>query len=85
MDYLVNDVYQKQLLITQSELRTLQAQMNPHFIFNVLNTISLQAQMDGNEKVSQMVYSLSQLLQEGIILEDQVEEIVLLIILTQVL
>ena len=67
IDYLVNDVYQKQLLITQSELRTLQAQMNPHFIFNVLNTISLQAQMDGNEKVSQMVYSLSQLLQEGII------------------
>ena len=67
ISHLVNDIYQKQLLVTQAELRALQSQMNPHFIFNVLNTISIQAQMNGDEKVSQMVYSLSQLMQDSII------------------
>lgn len=71
IDHLVNDVYQKQLLITQAELRTLQAQMNPHFIFNVLNTISLQAQMNGDNKVSGMVYALSQLMQNSIIKQGE--------------
>lgn len=66
IDHLVNDVYQKQLLVTEAELKSLQAQMNPHFMFNVLNTISIQAQMDGNENISQMVCTLSQLMQASI-------------------
>lgn len=35
IDYLINDVYKKQLMLRESELKFLQSQMNPHFMFNV--------------------------------------------------
>lgn len=64
--YLINDVYAKQIIIKESELQFLQAQMNPHFMFNVLNAIAIQAKLDGNEKVYQMIHSFSLLTQAKI-------------------
>lgn len=57
-----NDNFQKQLLLKNAEIRALQAQMNPHFIFNVLNTIAWKAQMSDNEEIYQMVISLGEIL-----------------------
>lgn len=65
--YLINDVYEKKIIIKESELQFLQTQMNPHFTFNVLNTIALQAKLDGNEQVYQMIHSFSLLTQAKII------------------
>ena len=48
------------------ELKFLQTQMNPHFMFNVLNTLSLQAKMDGNEELFRMISTFSQLIQAKI-------------------
>ena len=48
------------------EMKFLQTQMNPHFMFNVLNTIALQAQLDGNKEVYRMISSFSQLIQAKI-------------------
>ena len=47
-------------------MKFLQTQMNPHFMFNVLNTIALQAQLDGNQEVYRMISSFSQLIQAKI-------------------
>lgn len=62
LDIYYNDNFQKQLLLKNSEIRALQSQMNPHFLFNVLNTIAWKAQMNDNEEIYQMVISLGELL-----------------------
>lgn len=57
-----NDNFQKQLLLKNAEIRALQSQINPHFLFNVLNTIAWKAQIHDNEEIYQMVISLGELL-----------------------
>lgn len=64
--YLITDVYQKQILLKESELKFLQSQMNPHFLFNILNTIALKAKFTGDEDVYKMITSFAQLTQASI-------------------
>lgn len=66
IDNLIKQVYEKQISIKDMEMKFLQTQMNPHFMFNVLNTIALQAQLDGNKEVYRMISSFSQLIQAKI-------------------
>ena len=70
IDYLVNEVYEKQILIKEMELKFLQTQMNPHFMFNVLNALALQAQIDGNRELSKKISTFSQLIQAKIYRSD---------------
>lgn len=67
LDASYNDNFQKQLLLKNAEIQALQSQMNPHFIFNVLNTIAWKAQMIDNEEIYQMVISLGELLRMDIL------------------
>lgn len=62
LDTYYTDNFQKQLLLKNAEIRALQSQMNPHFLFNVLNTIAWKAQIIHNEEIYQMVISLGELL-----------------------
>lgn len=61
---------EKQLLLKNSEIRSLQSQMDPHFLFNTLNTIAWNAQMSGNEEVYQMVIALGELLKTNTIAKE---------------
>lgn len=54
IEHLINDVYEKKILIMDNEMKYLQAQMDPHFMYNVLNTIALNAKIDGNEEIYRM-------------------------------
>lgn len=63
IDHLVNEVYEKQLLVRDMELKFLQTQMNPHFMFNVLKALALQARIDGNEELGKKIAVFSQLIQ----------------------
>jgi len=58
--------YEKRLLEEEAELKFLQQQMNPHFLFNILLTIQIKAKMSGDESVYKMISSLSSLLRAGI-------------------
>lgn len=62
LDIYYRDNFEKQLLLKNAEIQALQSQMDPHFLFNVLNTIAWKAQMTDNEEIYQMVISLGELL-----------------------
>ncbi len=48
----------KKAMLTQSEIKLLHAQVNPHFLFNALNTIKAVIRRD-SEQASQLVQYLS--------------------------
>ncbi|WP_456290226.1 histidine kinase [Paenibacillus sp. AK002] len=50
----------------QSEMKALQAQIDPHFLYNTLNTVYWKSQLNQLEDVQEMVLSLSQLFQLGL-------------------
>lgn len=56
---LVEDIKTEQFNLRQSELRVLQAQINPHFLYNTLDSIIWLAEAGEKEKVVQMVSALS--------------------------
>lgn len=57
--------------IKKEKLKTLQSQINPHFLFNTLNSISRMALLEDSPNTLEMVYCLSDLLRYTI---DKYEE-----------
>ncbi|MCM3767803.1 sensor histidine kinase [Neobacillus niacini] len=49
-------------LLKEMELKSLQNQINPHFLFNTLNTVSNMAYIEGAEKTSELIDSVAALL-----------------------
>lgn len=60
------DAYQKGLKLRESESRLLAAQINPHFIFNVLEAINMRCVDAGLKDISHMVTNLASLLRGNI-------------------
>ncbi|MDQ0060278.1 sensor histidine kinase [Paenibacillus harenae] len=50
---------EKDRLVKELELAALQNQINPHFLFNTLNVLSKLALMEGAEKTSDLIVSMS--------------------------
>lgn len=61
--------YELQLAYTKSELKTMQAQINPHFIYNVIQCFATNALKDHNLKQYRMITSFGQMLHYAMVLE----------------
>ena len=61
VDRLEKEKQKDALRIVQAELTALQAQINPHFIYNALETISMMAEINDDYEASQMATSLGKL------------------------
>lgn len=59
---LISENYEKQLLIRETEYRALQAQINPHFLYNTLDTVAWMARINKQREISLLVESLGRLL-----------------------
>ncbi|UJW59830.1 sensor histidine kinase [Bacillus sp. A116_S68] len=59
-NYLINVVYEKELTRHRAELKALQAQINPHFLFNTLEALYWTLE-EKDEEASNMILTMAQL------------------------
>lgn len=70
IETLVQEGYIKQLTIKDYEYRALQMQINPHFMYNTLDSIYWKAINSKQDDIATMIFSLSKLLRESIKYRD---------------
>jgi sensor histidine kinase YesM len=59
---LESELQRSKLLLQESQLRSLQSQINPHFLFNTLDLLSKKAYLEGSEETSDLLVSVAGLL-----------------------
>ena len=59
MNHLISEVYESKIQLQNSEMRALQAQINPHFLYNTLSLINWKALAAGEEDISRMTLAMS--------------------------
>ncbi|CAM4480145.1 two-component system sensor histidine kinase YesM [Paenibacillus endophyticus] len=59
LNELIEVVYQKEIIQSRTELKALQSQINPHFLFNTLEAFYWELDDKGEEELAQIVVAMS--------------------------
>ncbi len=59
LDKLISEVYEAKIELQHTEMRALQAQINPHFLYNSLSIINWKAIEAGEDEISRVTLDLS--------------------------
>ena len=62
----IHDIYQLELSQKDAHMRALQAQINPHFMYNTLEFIRMYAVMENQNELADIIYEFSSLLRNNI-------------------
>lgn len=62
IEHLVNKIQAEELMRKEAEYLALQSQINPHFIYNTLETIRMLAEVNNDEEVSEIAYTFGELM-----------------------
>ncbi|MDF2988323.1 MAG: signal transduction protein [Eubacterium sp.] len=71
IDHLVTWIYREQITRKEAEIKALQSQINPHFLFNTLESINWMAQLNNVPEISDTVSDLSTLMEASIGRDDR--------------
>lgn len=71
IDHLVTWIYREQITRKEAEIKALQSQINPHFLFNTLESINWMAQLNNVPEISETVSDLSTLMEASIGRDDR--------------
>ena len=63
---LIEENYVKQIALKETQFKALQAQINPHFLYNTLDSINWLANVNNQKDISTMVQSLGNLMRSAI-------------------
>lgn len=66
---LITENYSNRLIIKETEFRALQAQINPHFLYNTLESINWMAKVNRQTQISEMVEALGLLFRSSVSLK----------------
>lgn len=66
ISFLIDEVYRKEAMQSKTELQLLRSQINPHFMYNTLETIRSSAMIKHDDDIIEMVSLFGQLLRYGI-------------------
>ena len=72
IDILVNTVHATQLRKRETELSALQAQINPHFIYNTLESIRRMAELNDDNDTAEMTFLLGKMLRYSINIKNRI-------------
>lgn len=82
IERLIKESIDRELLVKNSEIRALQNQINAHFIYNVLESIKMMAEIDEEYAISDAILSLGKLLRYSmhwgtgnVLVEEEIEYI----------
>ncbi|WP_322907955.1 sensor histidine kinase [Paenibacillus sp. SGZ-1009] len=83
-NHLIKMVYEKEITRNRSELKALQAQINPHFLFNALDALRWSLEEKDQEELAEQVVTMSNLFrytitrqsdEEWVLLRDEIRHI----------
>ena len=75
-------LFETEIREKDAQIAALQSKINPHFLYNTLGSISMYAEVEGNQEITTMTNNLSLILRyslnahkTGVVLKDEIEHI----------